>query len=310
MRLFNNHSLVIFFWVAPLFLPQMLFAATLEIAPAAVAVREGDAVVMSIFVASVDRPLNAVSGTMLFPTDLLQAVSIRSSDSILTLWVDETSFSNDTGAVKWSGIVPNPGFTGSRGKILSIEFRAKRAGTAVLGFTTPQVLANDGKGTDILKLAKSATILISASAIPVASTPPQTSEISSATSFSDSTSSSVEVPGVVANSRNVFSPLILGGVLTLALGFLAGLLIGRYPRMTRSMRKAKRVESDVHRRFEKFLAYIAEERQVVKTLSDKKDIDPHEQGILKKLDDELGTAEHFIEDKVQAIEKDVHLEKT
>ena len=172
------------------------------------------------------------------------------------------------------------------------------------------VLANDGKGTDILKLAKSATILISASAIPVASTPPQTSEISSATSFSDSTSSSVEVPGVVANSRNVFSPLILGGVLALALGFLAGLLIGRYPRMTRSMRKAKRVESDVHRRFEKFLAYIAEERQVVKTLSDKKDIDPHEQGILKKLDDELGTAEHFIEDKVQAIEKDVHLEKT
>ena len=56
----------------------------------------------------------------------------------------------------------NPGFTGSGGKIMVINFKAKSAGAAALNFSSGSILANDGAGTNILGGLGSANYQLSA----------------------------------------------------------------------------------------------------------------------------------------------------
>ncbi|MDE2173200.1 MAG: hypothetical protein KGJ31_01180 [Patescibacteria group bacterium] len=158
------HSrLCIFALAAATFLlaPAVSFAATLDISPASISVAAGEMFTEVVRVSSTDQALNATAGTINFPTDLLSAVSVSNANSILTLWVQQPTFSNAHGTVKWSGVVPNPGFTGGSGRVLSVRFIAQKTGTANLRFTSSEVLANDGSGTNILTAANPATVFIS-----------------------------------------------------------------------------------------------------------------------------------------------------
>mgnify|MGYP001604339207 CR=1 FL=1 len=95
--------------------------------------------------------MNAASGVIFFPSDKLEVVSLLKSASIFSLWAQEPSFSNSAGTVNFEGAVLSPGFTGSSGKIITVNFRVKTPGAADLSFSSGSILANDGQGTDILK---------------------------------------------------------------------------------------------------------------------------------------------------------------
>lgn len=148
--------------VAILFLlPSATRAATLTLSPTSVAVDAGTSVTETIFVSSADQAMNAVSGILSFPANLLQVVSVSRVSSILTLWVVEPTFSNIDGTISWSGIVPNPGYIGNSGRVFSVQFRGKKAGLATITFqSSSQVLANDGNGTNILTGTKPAVITV------------------------------------------------------------------------------------------------------------------------------------------------------
>ena len=124
--------------------------ASLYLSPSSGSYTVGGLLSVSIFVSSTDQAMNAASAVISFPQDKLEIVSLSKSSSIITLWVQEPSFSNTEGRVEFAGIVLNPGFTGPSGKILAINFRIKTAGSALLTFSEGSVLANDGKGTNIL----------------------------------------------------------------------------------------------------------------------------------------------------------------
>jgi len=124
--------------------------ASLYLSPSSGSYTVGGLLSVSIFVSSTDQAMNAASAVISFPQDKLEIVSLSKSSSIITLWVQEPSFSNTEGRVEFAGIVLNPGFTGSSGKILTINFRTKTTGSALLTFSEGSVLANDGKGTNIL----------------------------------------------------------------------------------------------------------------------------------------------------------------
>lgn len=146
-------------------LPTAVEAATLTLSPVRTTTGVGTTFTETIFVASTDQAMNAVSGTLSFPPELLQVVSVSRVGSILSLWVQEPTFSNVDGTISFSGIIPNPGFIGSPGKLFSVQFRAKKPGTAAAAFSaSSQVLANDGNGTDILDDTTAASITITASA--------------------------------------------------------------------------------------------------------------------------------------------------
>ncbi len=141
-------------------LPQGVFAATLSVSPSFASVAAGDTVSATVVVSSSDQPMNAVSGSLFFSNDTLTLLSVSKAASIVTIWATEPSFSNANGSASFEGIVPNPGFRGGGGKVLTLTFRAKKAGTATLSFASASVLANDGQGTEILGGNSGATISI------------------------------------------------------------------------------------------------------------------------------------------------------
>ena len=143
---------ILFLFVAQLFFSSESFAAgaSLYLSPSASSYKIGQSFTVNVFVSSAEQAMNAAQGTISFPTDKLSVTSISKSGSVVSLWTQEPSFSNSSGVVNFEGIVLNPGFTGSAGKMISINFKAKAAGDAVVSFSSGSILANDGKGTSIL----------------------------------------------------------------------------------------------------------------------------------------------------------------
>lgn len=101
--------------------------------------------------------INAVSGKIYFPVDELEVIGLSKEGSIFTLWTVEPLYSNEDGTIQFAGGLPTPGFKGSEGEILTITFKTKQEGEANVEFEEGLVLADDGKGTDILKEKKDAS---------------------------------------------------------------------------------------------------------------------------------------------------------
>jgi len=125
-------------------------AASLYFSPQSGSFTTNDNIAVNVMVQSQEQTMNAASGVISFPADKLQVSSLSKIGSIFSLWVQEPSFSNSAGTINFEGIVLNPGFIGSGGKIFTINFKAKSAGAAALNFSSGSVLANDGQGTNIL----------------------------------------------------------------------------------------------------------------------------------------------------------------
>jgi len=147
--------LVLLFSIS-LVLPANAQAASLYFYPSSGSYSVGRTLTASVYVSSSDQAINAASGIISFPHDKLQVVSLSKAGSVMGLWVQEPSFSNTSGTVNFEGIVLNPGFIGNSGKIIDIIFKAKVSGVMPLSFFSASVLANDGKGTNILTSSGSA----------------------------------------------------------------------------------------------------------------------------------------------------------
>jgi hypothetical protein len=152
----KNYFNLFFLISIPIF---SVFAADLYILPSSKDLNVGDNLNVSVYVDSVDQAMNAVSFRISYPEDLLKFVSLSKTGTIINLWVQEPKGGN--GEVLAEGIVLNPGFAGTRGKILNITFKALNSGKADLIFVSGAVLANDGLGTNILKNMKGGSYAIS-----------------------------------------------------------------------------------------------------------------------------------------------------
>jgi len=124
-------------------------AATLYFSPSSGTRAVGTVFPVHVYVSSANQAMNAASGVVSFSRDTLEVVSLSKTGSIFTLWVQEPSFANNTGTINFEGIVLNPGFIGTSGRILTINFSVRATGLASLNFPSGSILANDGQGTDI-----------------------------------------------------------------------------------------------------------------------------------------------------------------
>jgi hypothetical protein len=154
-------------WVIALgiFLPVITFAAGFSVTPSNYSATTGKTFTVNVNVNTAGQIMNAASGSLSFPKDVIEVVSVSKSGSIINLWVQDPQFSNALGIVSFEGIVLNPGFTGT-GKILTVTFRTKNAGAGTFSFSNGSVLANDGSGTNILKSLGTGTVTVTAAPIP------------------------------------------------------------------------------------------------------------------------------------------------
>lgn len=137
---------LLFFWGAFVFAVE---AASLRLTPSTGVYQAGSTFTAQVQVVTGGDPVNAAEGTLSFNPNELSVVAVNRSSSIFNLWVAEPTFSNSAGTISFSGGVPS-GYSGSVGNVLTVTFRAKNAGSPRVSFTNGSVLANDGRGTNIL----------------------------------------------------------------------------------------------------------------------------------------------------------------
>lgn len=145
-----KNKIFAFIFAFLIFLPISSKAATLLFSPENGVFSAGNNFTVAVMV-NTPNPINAVSGIISFPANRLEVAALIKTDSVVDLWVQEPSYSNDSsiGNIRFEGVVLNPGFLGI-GKVIGIVFRAKTHGAADLKFASGSVLANDGLGTNIL----------------------------------------------------------------------------------------------------------------------------------------------------------------
>lgn len=133
-------------------------SATLQIETTSLAVKVGDSVTATVYVNSEGVSINNAEGIITVSPSILEIQSVSTSGSNFNLWVEQPTFSN--GVVLFNGGIPNPGYVGSRGKVLTIYMRAISNGTASVNFQSANVRANDGFGTDVLRSKSGDTVVV------------------------------------------------------------------------------------------------------------------------------------------------------
>lgn len=141
-------------------------AATLSFSPQSGTYFAGRSFSVSVLVSSPDQGMNAAQGEISFPANDLEVLSLSESNSVMSIWVQNPTFSNQDGTIDFGGVAVSPGFQGTNGNVITIRFEAKNSGNAPLSFVSGSVLANDGKGTNILTSMGAADFTIT----PLAST--------------------------------------------------------------------------------------------------------------------------------------------
>jgi len=140
------------------------YAATMQVAPATGVYQAGATFTVDVQVRPGGQSVNAAEGTITFNPNELSVVSVNRGSSIFNLWIAEPSFSNSAGTISFSGGVPS-GYTGTVGRVLSVTFRTKGAGSPRVSFTNGSVLANDGRGTNVLTAMNGGSYTVSAATI-------------------------------------------------------------------------------------------------------------------------------------------------
>ncbi len=153
-------------WLINFAIANSAQAATLYFSPSSGQYPPGSSFSISVYVNSPNQSMNAASGTVSFSPEALEVSSVSKSGSIFSLWVQEPTVSNKAGTVNFEGIVLNPGFTGSQGKVLTINFKTRVSGNYAINFSSASVLANDGQGTNIIDSLGTASFTILGLGLP------------------------------------------------------------------------------------------------------------------------------------------------
>jgi hypothetical protein len=120
----------------------------------------GEIFPMDITLANVKTPINTVQADLGFDPGLLEVMDITTDGSFAKVFVQK-EVQNDTGFARISGGLPSPGVTCDECHFASVIFRTKKPGTAVVDYLPSSlVLANDGKGSNIIKSLGSTAFII------------------------------------------------------------------------------------------------------------------------------------------------------
>jgi uncharacterized membrane-anchored protein YhcB (DUF1043 family) len=115
---------------------------------------------VNVFVNSEGAAINAAEAKVYFPTDKLKVIGLSKSNSIFSLWIKEPVYSNVNGIISFGGGLPNPGFRGSAGKVITISFLGKASGQAKVYFEGEVILANDPWGTNLFSYSSGGSYAI------------------------------------------------------------------------------------------------------------------------------------------------------
>lgn len=162
-------------------LPSFAHAAQLSVSATPMSVQVGSTVTVTVYVNSEGTAINNAEGSLMFPRDLFDVVSVSSDVSVFSLWIQAPTY-NGNNAISFNGGLPSPGYVGASGKVFSAVLRAKAAGSAAFTLENTAVRANDGLGTNVLTRSTGGFAAVQApQSVPVVQPTPTTPKPAPAT---------------------------------------------------------------------------------------------------------------------------------
>lgn len=203
-----SHILCLLCGVAAFAVAPSASAATLGFSPGGQTEHAvGETFSLNVVVSSPDKALNALSGVISIPADLLELVSVSDASTVVSFWIQSPQSSASRDTVSFEGAILNPGYQGTGGQVLRLQLRAKKSGTSSVVFQSGSVLANDGQATNILRVMGSASFVIQGTPAQDApsATPPSSSDGSASASDAPAADTAPFVPPVNPRAPSVFS---------------------------------------------------------------------------------------------------------
>lgn len=133
------------------FFPSVALAAqgSLFLAPATGSFFVGDTTTVEVYANADGTPVTAAEAELSFNPAVVDVVALSTAGSALTLWSEEPTFSSDEGKIRFSGS-PDRSVTQNNALLMSATLRFKAAGEHRIQVTSGALLANDGKGSNII----------------------------------------------------------------------------------------------------------------------------------------------------------------
>ena len=119
---------------------------------------------VSVLVDTGGEAINAVEADLTFPSAMLEVTGVDATAGSFLLVVVERSFDNTSGRIRIAGGVPTPGFTGGAGKVATITFHAKAAGSATVTFEGTSKLMRSDDNINVLADTSPGKVTISGTA--------------------------------------------------------------------------------------------------------------------------------------------------
>jgi hypothetical protein len=140
--------------------PSSVQAANVYFLPSTGQFNVGDSLTVNLYIDSAKDSIDAVTGAVSFTQNTLQVTSLSRNGSILSLWTEEPIFSNSKGTINFKGTALNQGFSGTGGKVISINFKVIQSGPANVSYSFGSFLANGDQGKSSLLATGSAQFFI------------------------------------------------------------------------------------------------------------------------------------------------------
>lgn len=111
-------------------------------------------------VANTKNTVNALGGTVTYPHDILAIEKLSKESSVIELWTEEPAYSNENGAMHFSGGIVGKDEALRNAHVITLELRALRPGKATLRIKDGMLLAQNGEGTNLLGSSEGFTIWV------------------------------------------------------------------------------------------------------------------------------------------------------
>ncbi|MFA6524624.1 MAG: cohesin domain-containing protein [Candidatus Paceibacterota bacterium] len=129
-----------------LFFASSASASQINLIPGSNLMKVGEIFQIDVTLDTEDETINAIEGTIVFPTDILELNDIRDGNSIINFWVEKTQDSS-SGQFNFSGIVPG-GYIGKNGYIASLIFKTKKEGIGNVEIINAKALLNNEESSE------------------------------------------------------------------------------------------------------------------------------------------------------------------
>lgn len=151
MKTFLKISLILAMCGA-LHIPALSMAASISFELPAQEIPIGRDFMVDVFLDTEGESINAVDGSITFPSNILKVQEVREGNSQITFWMEKPhaiiSETTSMGTINFSGIA-TAGMSGSRQFLFSVVLHSETIGEGVLDAPQIRILKNDGNGTEV-----------------------------------------------------------------------------------------------------------------------------------------------------------------